>query len=241
MTHTILLFTGILFGLSLLLVLFIILHQKRRLKYEIDKTEQKIQFQEKLLTEIIKAQDLEKSRIGRELHDNINGLMMIAKLNIQKLNLIGSDDALDSIADAMRETRELSHGLAFSSLETYGLEYAIKQHIKRIDRNVSYSLKFDFKLKDEPELDISKQLYRIFQESILNINKYAEAKSVIVDFIEDNNKIHLLIKDNGNGFDTSTTKDGIGLHNIKLRAKTINASVDIVSNVGKGTSIIVKV
>ncbi len=189
------------------------------------------------MSAIIKAQDDEKSRIGRELHDNINGLMMMAKMTVQNIESSNTVDALNSINDAMTQTRELSHSLAFSTIETYGFEYTINQFVNKLKKNASYSINYKYKISEDPDLDISKQLFRVLQEAIMNINKYAEAKNLNISFEKKDGKIKMFIEDDGKGFDVDERNEGIGLHNMKLRAKTIDAEFFINSVISEGTSI----
>ncbi|MCK5781123.1 MAG: hypothetical protein KAH10_00900 [Flavobacteriales bacterium] len=238
--YIIIIFTGILFLLSLVLVLFIVANQKKKLATEILREKEKNQFQETLMTSIIRAQDDEKTSIGRELHDNINGLMMIAKLNIQRIN-DNTTDALKSLDEAMHQTRNLSHGLSFSTLETYGLDYTISQYLKRIENNADLNIKFEYNVINDPDLDISKQLFRILQEAVMNVNKYAKANNLRVEVTTMNDKLTMRIEDDGIGFDIDKNKNGIGLHNMELRAKSISSSLTISSKIAKGTSILVTI
>ena len=80
-------------------------------------------------------------------------------------------------------------------------------------------------------------LYRIFQEAIQNIRKYAKANIVSGHISKDENHIYIEINDNGIGFNTNKIKLGIGLKNIQSRAMMINGTLNIKSNVGNGTKI----
>jgi signal transduction histidine kinase len=83
-------------------------------------------------------------------------------------------------------------------------------------------------------------LYRIIQELLLNVNKYAEAKKCSLEIHELNQQLVILLKDDGKGFHSTTETSGIGLKNCKKRANTINAQIDIQSNINVGTTITIK-
>jgi signal transduction histidine kinase len=84
-------------------------------------------------------------------------------------------------------------------------------------------------------------LYRIIQEALQNANKYAEAKTITVEFKSEINYLVLSISDDGVGFNTHKTKKGIGLQNIVQRTAECNGNVDIHSAKSEGTSIVVKI
>ena len=88
---------------------------------------------------------------------------------------------------------------------------------------------------------IKETLYRIAQEQLNNINKYAKAKEVLIRTTTCDNFVTMLVSDNGVGFNTVSRKDGIGLVNIKNRSESYNGSADIVSSPGKGCSLTVKI
>jgi signal transduction histidine kinase len=85
--------------------------------------------------------------------------------------------------------------------------------------------------------DILTTLYRILQEQLNNIKKYAAAKEVIISTSLSDDYIHLSITDNGKGFDPSTVKEGIGLENIRRRVKFFGGSVKVLSSPGNGCEI----
>jgi signal transduction histidine kinase len=84
-------------------------------------------------------------------------------------------------------------------------------------------------------------IYRIVQESLQNVNKYAQATKVKIQILQEENYLTLTIADNGIGFDTNLKKKGIGVQNMLSRAREMNGEFDIQSKRGKGTTIIVKI
>ena len=235
--NIILAFSGIIIFLGLSIVIFLNFHQKKNIKNQLEKIKMKNDFNEKLIRQSIKSQDEEKSRIGKELHDNINGLMMLAKLNIQKRNITESKDALNTIDEAMALTRDLSHNLAFSSLENFGLKITLDQYIARVRRNVSYEINLNYSISKDLDFETSQQILRIIQEAIMNINKYSEAFKVEVSLFTKDQNNYIVISDNGIGFNFDENNLGIGLHNMKIRSESINAQLKIESELGIGSKI----
>lgn len=237
---TIAVFTGVLFFFAMMFIVFIINYQKKTLSFRIKQEKLKYEHQEEMMKSIIKAQDDEKGRIGRELHDDINGLMMLAKLKIQQLSDKNKNEAINSISDAMGKTRELSHNLAFSVLEAYGLKHTLNQFISKLKSSVDFEIEYNCHLINDPDIEISKQYFRIAQEAITNINKYAKATKVVIILDDKDSELSLSIIDNGIGFDIEKAKNGIGLHNMKFRAKTIGVDIQVKSEPNLGTSIYLK-
>ena len=84
-------------------------------------------------------------------------------------------------------------------------------------------------------------IYRIIQEAVQNINKYAKANNVKVALKAEDDFIHLTISDDGIGFNLNTKKDGIGIKNIRSRIERLNGNVEFISELKKGTSVVIKI
>mgnify|MGYP001952413979 CR=1 FL=1 len=89
--------------------------------------------------------------------------------------------------------------------------------------------------------DIKMNIYRIMQETVQNINKYAKANNVKVALKAEDDFIHLTISDDGIGFNLNTKKDGIGIKNIRSRIERLNGNVEFISELKKGTSVVIKI
>jgi PAS domain S-box-containing protein len=194
----------------------------------------------------IAAQEQEKANISRELHDNVNQILMSAKLFMDTAKRMPeqSNELLDKAIEyqllALQEIRKLSKSLSISNVKTVGLEESVRDIVKNIKLLQQMDVEFIFNEKVEDKLsdDQKLMLFRIIQEQTNNIMKYAGAKSMQVMINEANNIIHLVISDDGIGFDTSdkSTK-GIGFINIISRADVYNGKVNIVSSPGNGCTL----
>ena len=193
----------------------------------------------------IAAQEAERSEISRELHDNVNQLLMSAKLfmNAAKTDAANADEHIDKATSyqlmAVEEIRKLSRTLNTSLVKVIGLSRSIDDIIinmkafQQIETKFHYDQKLDKLLSDDQKL----MIFRILQEQTNNIIKYADAKNVTVSLIEENNKIHLSITDDGKGFDTSVQSKGIGFINIYNRVDAFGGEVDLISFPNKGCSL----
>ncbi len=215
-------------------------------KLEKQLIEEQIQRHKDITQAAIDAQEKEKTNISRELHDNVNQILMSAKLFMDTAKRIPEqtnellDKAIEYQLLALQEIRKLSKSLSTSNVKTVGLEESVgdivgnMKMLQQLDVEFIFNEKVEEKLLDDQKL----MLFRIIQEQTNNIIKYADAKSVQIMINKANNIIHLVISDDGVGFDTSdkSTK-GIGFLNIISRADVYNGKVNIVSSPGNGCTL----
>ncbi len=193
----------------------------------------------------ISAQEAERSEISRELHDNVNQLLMSAKLfmNSAKNDPANAIEHIEKATTyqlmAVEEIRKLSKALNTSLVKVIGLSRSIDDIIinmkafQQIETKFHYDQKLDKILSDDQKL----MIFRILQEQTNNIIKYANAKNVTISLREENNNIHLSIADDGKGFDTSVQSKGIGFNNIYNRVDAFGGEVDLISSPGNGCSL----
>jgi PAS domain S-box-containing protein len=219
-------------------------------------TERK-KLEEKLIREklkkqkvIIKAQEKERKEIGKELHDNIGQQLTTAKLyldiareNVSDETLKLVNQAAKSISDIISEVRGLSRALTPSSLSDIGLIESVKDLCGSIRTTQAFGIRFYHKHFDETRLDedLKLMIFRIIQEQINNIIKHADASAILIRLQTDAEHLTLTIADNGKGFNSTTTKKGLGLDNMANRAEVFNGKFDLKSEVEKGCSIVVTV
>lgn len=218
--------------------------EKHRLKDQINK--QRIYRQKEITRATIKAQEKERLELGRELHDNVNQILSTSKLFIENSfhNPERQEEMLNRskelINTSIEELRRLSRLLAPPSLG----DLTLKESIEEIadEYNLVDGKKIvEHKIIDLDENTLSDDLkisiYRIIQEQLHNIRKYAGASKVQVYLKHGPHNIILHIEDNGCGFDVSAKRKGLGITNIINRAETFNGSVQIITSPGKGCSI----
>ncbi len=215
-------------------------------KLEKQLLDEQVQRHKAITQATIAAQEQEKATISRELHDNVNQILMSGKLFMDTAKRMPeqSNELLDKAIEyqllALQEIRKLSKSLSTSNVKTVGLKESVEDIVKnmkllqQVDVEFIFNEKVDEKLTDEQKL----MLFRIIQEQTNNISKYAEAKSVQIMINQANNVLHLVISDDGVGFDTSdkSTK-GIGFINIISRADVYNGKVNIISSPGNGCTL----
>lgn len=192
----------------------------------------------------------EKVRIAQELHDGILGRLFGARLNLDSLNKRQDEDAMVSrnnfiaeLKSIEQDIREISHDLSREKDEVNNnfigiFTNLIEQQENLSDAKVYCSISPDIHW-DKIENNIKINLYRILQESLQNINKYAQASTIKIEISKAENNLKTSISDNGIGFQVSKKSKGIGLKNIISRTQSCNGTLNIQSKIGAGTSIVI--
>ena len=223
--------------------------QVRKLELEMHK--QKVTHQKQNTEIAIQSQEEERNNIGRELHDNINQLLANAKMmidtarNSAELRDICINKSYEAITLAIEETRKLSHSLVppvFNDKDSFSK--AVNDIITNI--NLLGNIKVTaiipsngkFRLLDEK---IKLTFYRIIQEQLNNILKYAKASKASVTLKVLKNKYQLTISDNGVGCDINKKSNGIGLRNIASRAELLSGTMQIGSVPGQGCTMKIEI
>jgi PAS domain S-box-containing protein len=193
----------------------------------------------------IMAQEREREEIGRELHDNVNQILASSRLYLglvkkedpDYLQFISKTDTL--IKDAIAEIRNLSHTLIPSAIYESSLTDQLDTLLHTVSPITSINVAREYQLADEDDLSgkLKLSIYRIVQEQLNNILKYARASNIILRLKENRDALILQIIDDGVGFDPTEKKAGVGLINIRTRASLLNGTVLIQSAPGQGCEI----
>lgn len=192
------------------------------------------------------AQDLERERLAKDLHDGLGQSIFAIKLMLERieprrLNGNGNlfNDVKEGIDNSIEEIRRISNGLMPAVLKEFGLPDAIRGLCKTISENTDIKAEFnDYLTKQITDKRTRIYLFRIAQEALSNIAKHSGASLAYVE-ISSGGYLSLEIRDNGNGFDTELARkgDGNGLYNMKERAEAIGGKLTIRSGEGIGTHI----
>lgn len=204
--------------------------------------EEIIHYKDVLAHEVFNAQELERKKLGEELHDNINQLLGVVKLYIEhaQMNPAARDEMLKKSAEYLMqvidEIRGLSRSLVLPTLKDLGLVESINELIEDIRdvKNIHIRLSH-CGFSEEKLSDIKKMMiYRIMQEQLNNVVKHSQAANVCIDLKRCESQVHLTIADDGVGFDMLRIKPGLGLKNIRHRLELINGSMNVDSSPGHG-------
>jgi signal transduction histidine kinase len=214
------------------------------------KTQEQITKQRELgLQAIINAQEEERSKIARELHDGvvqqIGSVILKSRHLFTKQNLIGnkeSQEVLESLENSNQDLRNISHQMMPRALKELGIIPALNDLLEGslTLSNIKYHIE-QFNINERLPEKIEITIYRVTQELITNILKHSKATEVSVQLINSNNSIILIVEDNGVGFSKTKTNKGIGLLNISSRLDMVKGSVNFEPSPKSGTLVTVKI
>jgi signal transduction histidine kinase/tetratricopeptide (TPR) repeat protein len=197
------------------------------------------------------ARTQEKKRISEELHDGVLGRLFGTRLSLDSMNFKDGNEAMttranyiDQLKTIEEDIRKISHELNTDFVSGTGFMDIVSELIET--QTQAYGLKHDFKYTDDISWDLVSNrtkinIYRVIQESMQNIYKHANAKAIKISISLKNDVICLDIIDDGDGFDTSKSKKGIGLKNMASRIEDINGKISFTSQSGNGTIVNVKI
>ena len=195
------------------------------------------------------GKNIEKQRISLELHDGVMGKLSAVRLNLYaalyKENLIENEvfsKQIDEIQEVEKEIRTIAHDLS-SKLFSDNANFIgiVKELFTKIENHSQ--IHFTLEVSEAVNWDlinnsIKINLYRILQEALQNIEKYANAKNVCLTMsLIESNEINIVISDDGIGFDTNKKSNGIGIKNMKARIVELNGKFNIKSELHQGTEI----
>lgn len=246
--------TGILImvGLALVMVSYANRAQRRILTQQMEAQTMELQHQQDLLERNLVVQEEERQRIAAQLHDDICSKLGVLNLTFHRLSRTQPTDERyadlcmeinDLIANTLETTRRISHELVPPTLEDFGLIEALEEMLGQVRKTGMVELRFEHNVNrndlngESTELN----LFRIVQELLNNSLKYAEATVISLRLTKNEEGLTLRYADNGKGFDhQNTLSKGLGLKNIKNRAKIIGADYQITSRRGEGFELLLK-
>jgi signal transduction histidine kinase len=208
--------------------------------------EKEIEKQKEISRATLTAQELERHELGKELHDNVNQILSTSKLYLDSsfYNTNGQREQLivrsrDLINMAIEALRKLSRSLAPPSLGDLTLQESVEDLVS--DYNLAHDARIELTLHGLEEEKMSDGLktsvYRIMQEQLTNIRKYADASLIRMGLEQTRDHLTLKIQDDGRGFDIKTKRKGMGITNIINRAQIYNGIVLLDSAPSKGCTL----
>jgi signal transduction histidine kinase len=191
---------------------------------------------------LLKMLEHERLLIGQELHDNVNQLLCSAKLHLDLVQVHKADNqkaknvSIQLLKEAIDEIKKLSRGMVLQKLQKDTLLESVKAFIEDIKTIHKINIVFGIHHFSEELISDHKKinLYRILQEQFRNIIEHSRAKTVVMTLETDDRHAELIIDDDGIGFDPNHQVDGIGLINIRERAKHLYGQCEIITSPGKG-------
>jgi PAS domain S-box-containing protein len=204
---------------------------------------------DKIIKASLEAQDKERHQIGRELHDNVNQVLTTVKLynEICYVEDVPNREMLrksvEQINYCIGELRKISKQLSPPGIDEISLKELIRDLINSINVTNKIDVQlFTFGIREEKLNEkIQTSIYRITQEQLTNVLKYAYASSVEVFLVQTSENIALKIQDNGVGFDMASKRKGIGITNMINRAETLGGKIDFNTAPGQGCTLMAEI
>lgn len=200
----------------------------------------KKELQEKYTQDLLLAQEEERKRVSKDLHDGIGQSLLLIK---NKVVLNKDDSTKNLVESAIEEVRSISRALHPFQLQELGITKAIENILYQIDESTELFITREIQNIDGIfSIEKEVNLYRIVQESLNNVLKHSKASAVKIEIINNEKNILMSIRDNGVGFDFSKRKNDInslGLKTLKERTRLLQGIMKIDSETtGKGTKVI---
>lgn len=246
---TLLLGTGAMLILALFIIIFVVAYQRRLYSKQREMNDMEMKAQRDLMDAVLQAKEKEQKRMAQELHDGIGSALTALKMSLIQMTLDPSDKTQidDNIKAISVDVRRISNELMPSVLEDMGLQAALERLAQRIIVATSIDCKYyrnnalDSLHNDQAQL----ALYRVVQELLNNIVKYAKATEItITEELTDGNYV-LSISDNGSGFEPSEkdlSKPGsLGMKNIKSRIQQVGGLIHYKKLTPKGTIVNIEI
>lgn len=201
---------------------------------------------------LLQGQEDERSRIAKDLHDGLGGLLSGVKLQLgaMKGNLILSEEnghafnrALDKLDESISEMRRVAHNMMPETLLHFGLAKALQDYTDGLMQQQYFTIECTFKgLEQRMSQSTEVMIYRMVQELINNAVKHSGAGNILVQVIRHNNRqLNITVEDNGKGFNPEQIKqNAAGLRSVKSRVEYLNGKMDLQSEQGKGTSVYIE-
>jgi signal transduction histidine kinase len=239
-TYLVIIGIGVMLLMVVSILLAVIYNQKKKGQHRIALEKLREQQQNQLIEAAVRSEETERHRIAETLHDEVGAILSSAKLHLLGIK----EDSLDEkdkklyekgrelLNDVIQQVRGISHNLHSNILKEFGLNEAIRHFVRKVTQgtilNATTALDDNYKTEN-PDNDIS--IYRMVQELVNNILKYANASEFMISSVLDGNELNLVIFHNGDGLSQEQfeelrfQKEGLGLKNIQNRVILLKGTI----------------
>jgi signal transduction histidine kinase len=200
--------------------------------------------------QVVEAQELERARLARELHDETGQALTSILLGLKPIEqAVGTDEGRASVAElrelvvsTLQDVRRLAVELRPSALDDFGLAPAVERLAETFRQQTGMDVEVDLRLSEERLPDeIETALYRIVQEALSNVVKHAGASRVGIRLAHEDGSVTAAVEDDGRGFESGATGEGLGLVGMRERVVLVGGRLRIEAAAGGGTSVVAEV
>lgn len=216
----------------------------KRMQRQLDR--RNLHHQREIIKTTIEVQEKERWKLGRELHDNINQILASCRMciDVAMKNCELTDEVLPlvytNLGTAVEEIRKLSRELVPPSLGQLSLNEAVRNMIVPLNFGDEMTFRVNIAPLDASD-EIKLMIYRVIQEQLHNIIKYAKATLVSIRVEKNHREISVEIADNGIGFNPDSKREGLGLKNIRFRTEVHKGKLSVKSSPGEGCKISISI
>jgi signal transduction histidine kinase len=202
------------------------------------------------LQRVVDAQELERRRLARELHDQtgqeltsvIFGLKAVEEAPDEASRAAAVEQVRAQVLETLQDVRRLAVELRPKALDDYGLVAAIERLVQTFAEQVGIRVEFEPNLPGgRLATEVETALYRMVQEALTNIAKHAQAGEVSIVLTRSADAVSAIVEDDGRGFDTREAREGMGLDGMRERLGLLDGKLKIESGPGKGTTLVAEV
>jgi two-component system, NarL family, sensor kinase len=201
---------------------------------------------------MLKGQEEERGRLAKDLHDGLGGLLSGVKFSLINMrdnlvitpeNMAVFERSLVMIDTSIRELRRVAHSMMPEMLLKFGLDEALKEYCNSINATGLISIKYlSFGMETRLDEPMEIIIYRIVQELLNNSLKHAHATTAFVQLVKEEDRLSVVVEDNGQGFDTAILDEGrgAGWTNIRSRVDYLKGQMEVHADAAKGTSVYIE-
>jgi signal transduction histidine kinase len=203
-----------------------------------------------VLRRVVQAQEAERKRLARELHDETGQALTSILLGLKPLEQVGDDRVAEAVASVrelvvstLQDVRRLAVELRPTALDDFGLLPAVERLTHTFREQTGMHVELESRLPEQRlPAEVETALYRIIQEALTNVVKHSGASRVSILLTERDHGVAAMVEDDGMGFETETERDdGLGLVGMRERIGLVGGRLHIESSTGAGTTIVAEV
>lgn len=234
--------------IGLIVVILMMVNNKHKRQQQLADKKREVEVKEAYINATIQSQESERKRVAQDLHDGMGQLISALRMTVGQLSptsvpeerIMIVEKSEKILNDMHREVRGVAFNLMPQTLIQHGLVPALQEMALRINEHGALRIEvtsfgMDARLQEVQEISV----YRIVQEWITNVMKYANATRIVIDLVADEGEIRISLEDDGDGFDPSTLEHGAGngWKNIQSRLGLLKGTINLDSSPGRqGTS-----
>jgi len=220
-------------------------YQYLAIRHEVTQLKEAEEQLQSMMAQLMHVQEEERKRISRDLHDGIGQSLFSLKITIDRMISEGGNPGLQQlgkqVSQLMEEVRSLAWELRPSVLDDLGVVPALRTYIESYERHFGIRVRFVSSLRRRLKLPAETAVFRVVQEALTNIGKYAGVSEASVTLTDSGDGIEAVIEDRGAGFNRSEAGQGVGLFSMEERARAVQGQLEIRSAPEQGTTVILRI